>query len=87
MGAAIAAIIVNVVGLCLCTVLSIIGLVLGIIATVTYESSPQTSRICTIIAYALFGVGAVLYIILFAMYGGMGLWSVMQGDPYTGTGY
>ncbi|NYJ38042.1 hypothetical protein [Nocardiopsis aegyptia] len=81
---AIGAIIANVVGLCLCTILSVVGLVLGIVAAVTYESSPQTSKICAIISYALFGVGAIIYIILLLMYGGVGLWSLMQGGSYTG---
>ncbi|MFE3461901.1 hypothetical protein ACFXKD_30530 [Nocardiopsis aegyptia] len=81
---AIGAIIANVVGLCLCTILSVIGLVLGIIAAATYESSPQTSKICAIISYVLFGIGAVVYLILLLMYGGAGLWSLMEGGSYTG---
>lgn len=84
MGAAIGAIIANVVGLCLCTVLSIVGLVLGIIGAATYESSPRTSRICTIISYVLFGVGVVLTIVFFLFYGGVGLLGVLEGDTYTG---
>ncbi|WP_233571094.1 hypothetical protein [Nocardiopsis sp. Huas11] len=83
-GAAIGAIVANVVGLCGCTVLSVIGLVLGVIAAVTYESSPQASRICTTISYVLFGVGVVLAIIMFLIYGGAGMWSLMQEDSYTG---
>jgi hypothetical protein len=84
MGAAIGAIVVNVLGLCLCTVLSAVGLVLGIIAAATYESSPQAARICTIISYVLFGVGIAVYLAFFLLYGGMGLLGVMQGETYTG---
>ncbi|WP_061080958.1 hypothetical protein [Nocardiopsis alborubida] len=75
-GSAIGALIANIFGLCLCWMLSIVGVILAVIALTMTTTNPQTARTCTIISWVLFGVGTALYVVLFFFYGAMGLMSV-----------
>lgn len=66
---AISSLIANLVGLVLCCLLTLPGLVLSIIAMVTTQSSPQASRVCAIIAWVLFGLGVVVGAFLWVVFG------------------
>ncbi|MDS1269195.1 DUF4190 domain-containing protein [Lipingzhangella sp. LS1_29] len=63
-GNAIAALIANVVGLLMCCLTSLPGLVLAIIALVQTRSNPQASRVCAIIAWVLFGLSVLTMLLL-----------------------
>ncbi|MDS1269197.1 DUF4190 domain-containing protein [Lipingzhangella sp. LS1_29] len=68
-GNAIGALVANVVGLVMCCLVALPGLVLGIIALVTAESNPQTSRVCAIIAWVLFGLALIIGIVWLFLFG------------------
>ncbi|MDE3722839.1 hypothetical protein PWG71_15730 [Nocardiopsis sp. N85] len=76
-GAPIGAIIANVIGLCLCTWISVVGLVLGIIGAAIATSSPQAAKVCTIISWVLFALGAVGFVLVLIMYGATGILAYM----------
>lgn len=69
MGAAIGAIIANVIGLCVCWGFALIGLILGVIGASLATSNPKAAKTCTIISWVLFGVGIVVGIIYMVLYG------------------
>ena len=77
-GNAIAALVANVVGLVLCCLTSLPGLVLGIIALVQVRSSPRSSRICALIAWVLFGISVVIALVLLLTGFFGGFWEDVQ---------
>ncbi|WP_306368031.1 hypothetical protein [Nocardiopsis sp. CC223A] len=76
MGAAIGAIIANVLAVCVCWPFAIVGLILGIIGAATATSSPKSAKTCTIISWVLFGAGVVIGVVYLLLYGVgyMGTW-------------
>ncbi|PDP84998.1 hypothetical protein CQJ94_25025 [Glycomyces fuscus] len=81
-GPAIGALIANIVGLCLCWALAIVGIILAVIALTMTTTNPQAAKTCTIVSWVLFGVGTAVYAVLFFLYGAMGLVSVFSGSAY-----
>jgi hypothetical protein len=81
-GSAIGALIANIVGLCLCWVLAIVGVILAVIALTMTATNPQAAKTCTIVSWVLFGVGTALYAVLFFVYGAMGFVSVFSDSAY-----
>lgn len=71
-GAAIGALIANVVGMCFCWALAIVGVVLAVISLSLGKSNPQSARTCALISWVLFGAGVLLGVVLLVFYGGMG---------------
>lgn len=69
MGMAIGALIANLIGLCLCWAVSIIGIVLAIVALVTAPSNPSTARTCGIISWVMFGLSVIVLLVYFVFYG------------------
>ncbi len=66
-GNAIAALIVGILSLCLCSFLSVPGIVLAIVGMTQVNSNPKSSRTFTMIAWILIGVGIIFSLIsLFA---------------------
>ncbi|MFV2198011.1 hypothetical protein [Nocardiopsis sp. LOL_012] len=81
-GAAIGAIVANAIGLCLCWMFSIVGLVLGIVSASIAGSNPQAARTCMVISYAMFGVGIVAWVVYLVFYGGSVIWSMNESSYY-----
>ncbi|MFC4563054.1 hypothetical protein ACFO4E_14410 [Nocardiopsis mangrovi] len=79
-GSAIGALIANVIGLCLCWVATLPGLILAIIGLSIASSNPSAARTCTLISWILFGVGAVAGVIYIALYGFAIFGSAMSGS-------
>ncbi|MES0836760.1 hypothetical protein [Nocardiopsis tropica] len=69
-GAAIGALIANAIGLCLCFVFTIPGIILATIAIAQADNNPKGSRICTRAAWILFALAIlgwpVLWFVVFA---------------------
>ncbi|MBB6120055.1 hypothetical protein [Nocardiopsis algeriensis] len=80
-GSAIAALICNVIALCLCWVLAIPGLILAIIGLATAAGNPKAARMCTLIAWVLFGVGVITGIAYWIFYGAA-LFATYSGGMY-----
>ncbi|WP_017569116.1 hypothetical protein [Nocardiopsis halotolerans] len=76
-GAAIGALIANILGLCGCWTLAIVGLVLAIVAVTQVNTNPKSARTCTLISWILFGAGIAIWLVLFFVYGAMGFLSVL----------
>lgn len=79
-GSAIGALIANIVGLCMCWALALVGIILAIVALTMTSSNPKAAKTCTIISWVLFGVGIVFWVVLLVFYGAMGVFSVLE-DP------
>ncbi|NYH55399.1 hypothetical protein HNR06_004988 [Nocardiopsis arvandica] len=77
-GPAIGALIANVVGLCLCWALAIVGLILAIVALTMTSTNSQAAKTCTLISWVLFGAGIALWIVMFFFYGAAGIFAVLE---------
>ncbi|GAB3213800.1 hypothetical protein ACQEU5_22170 [Marinactinospora thermotolerans] len=64
----IASLILNILGLCGCWMLSIIGLVLSIIALAQSGSQPETARKLTLWSWICFGAGVALFVLFVLIY-------------------
>ncbi|KIH98380.1 hypothetical protein LP52_13130 [Streptomonospora alba] len=68
-GAAIGALVANVIGLCINCLFSLVGLILAIVAITQAESNPKAARTCTLISWILFGVGLVVGVLYWIFVG------------------
>jgi hypothetical protein len=80
MGSAVGALIANICMLCLCGLFAVPGIILGIVGASTASSNPSSARTCTLIAWILFGVCAVIGVIYVLVYGG--LWFSTYASMY-----
>ncbi|WP_420158875.1 hypothetical protein [Nocardiopsis sp. CNT-189] len=78
MGNAVGVIVASVLSFCMCWPLAIVGLVLGIVSAVMTTSNPKASKTCALIGWIMAGIGLLLTILLFVLYGGFGLLSVLS---------
>ncbi|GAA4911777.1 hypothetical protein [Streptomonospora salina] len=79
-GAAIGALVANVIGMCLTCGGTTIGLVLAIIGVVMVESNPKAARICTLISWILFALVLIIGLIVWILYGAA-IFAEMSSEP------
>ncbi|MFC7328888.1 hypothetical protein [Marinactinospora rubrisoli] len=78
-GGAIGALVANALALCLCWALALPGVILAIVAVTQVNDNPKAARVCTLIAWILFGVAAAVGVLYLLLWGGTFMSTLVDG--------